>query len=94
MAILMQLHAPEWTKEQYDQLAGTVAPGGKAPAGCLFHIAAQLPGGGLQVIDVWESREALDRFNEQQIMPTAQRLGMAQPAQEPQVTEVHNFIKG
>ena len=94
MAILMQMQAPEWTKEQYEQLAQAVAPGGKAPAGCLFHVSAPLQGGGVQVIDVWESQEAMQRFTEQQVMPAAQRLGMAQPAQAPQVTEIHNFIKG
>ena len=93
MAVLMSLQAPEWTQQQYDQLANAVAPGGKMPEGCALHIAAPLPGGGWQVIDVWESREALDRFNEQIVMPAAQRLGLPQPPQAPQVVEIHTYMK-
>jgi hypothetical protein len=91
MAILMQLQAPQWSPQQYEQLANTVAPGGKMPDGCLVHVAAPLPGGGVQVVDVWESREAMDRFTQQSVMPAAERLGM-QPGQEPQVVEILNYL--
>jgi hypothetical protein len=93
MAVIIHLHAPEWTQEHYDQLAREVTPERKLPAGCLVHIAGPLPGGGWQVIDVWESREACDRFTEQKIMPAAQRLGIPQPASAPQVVEAHTFMK-
>jgi hypothetical protein len=92
MAILMQMRAPEWTKEQYDALHDAMVLGGTLPAGCLFHVSTPLPGGGFQVIDVWESAEALNRFNEQTVMPAAQRIGIPQPNQEPQILEVNEYM--
>ena len=94
MAVLVHMQAPGWSQQQYNQLAAEVAPDGKVPAGCLVHIAAPLPGGGIQVIDVWESREKCDQITEQKIMPAAQRLGIPQPTSAPQVVEVHNWMKG
>jgi hypothetical protein len=93
MAILMRMEVPEWTQEHYDRLAGEVTPDGKLPAGCLTHVSAPLPSGGWQVVDVWESREAMDRFTTEKIMPAAQRLGIPQPATAPQVTDIHKLIK-
>jgi hypothetical protein len=35
--------------------------------------------GGLRVVDVWESQDALDAFVRDQLMPALQRLGIAFP---------------
>ena len=35
--------------------------------------------GGLRVVDVWESQEALDTFVRDQLMPALQRLDIALP---------------
>jgi hypothetical protein len=45
------------------------------PAGLIAHLAAPMEGGGWQIIETWESEEALASFVNETIMPVAQELG-------------------
>jgi hypothetical protein len=49
------------------------------------------------ITDVWESREAYDRFQDERLMPAVQKVSGVDPASSPQptVTEfaVHNYFK-
>ena len=78
---------PGATLEQYDQVDQQMGP--EAPDGARVHIAGKTDRG-FMVIEVWESREHIDRFME------SSGLGEAmQEAQvpEPEITEfeVHTF---
>lgn len=58
------------------------------PAGLILHLALQRPEGGLQYIDVWESKAHWDRFAEERLHPVVhpivtELLG-AQPSEPPQ----------
>ncbi len=48
--------------------------GPEPPAGLLVHLAIELPEGGLRYIDVWESKEASDRFTEERLHPVVHSL--------------------
>jgi hypothetical protein len=49
------------------------------------------------ITDVWESREAYDRFREERLFPAIQNVSGMDPASGPQptITEfaVHNYVK-
>ncbi len=45
--------------------------GSEPPAGCLVHAVVRVEGG-LRYIDVWESREACDRFLDERVHPALQ----------------------
>jgi hypothetical protein len=65
-------------------------PNGPGPHGALFHWATQTSEG-LQVTDVWESREQFQEFSDSQIGPFSAEVGIPGP---PQVTfhDVHNYM--
>ena len=76
--------------QQYDELNGQVGPD---PDGLIVHIAAK-GAGGMRIIDVWESKEAFERFQTEMIMPAMEGQGMgAEGPDEPppmEELEIHN----
>ena len=57
---------------------------GTAPAdGCILHAVVRIDGG-LRYIDIWESREACDRFLEERVHPVLQAAFKAAGAALPQ----------
>ncbi len=91
MAITAVFKVPTMTSEQYDKVIKELeVKGVGAPDGRLHHVAS-LDGGGLLVVDIWESEEKLDKFS-QVLIPTLEGVGVT-PA-EPEIRPVHNIIKG
>jgi hypothetical protein len=78
-----------WTVGQYDELIEKVDFGGRG-GGVLFHWASPTDDGVL-VVDVYESREAADRFARDRFGPASQQLGMPMP--EMTEYEVHNYVQ-
>ena len=78
--------------EEYDRLDREVGPN---PEGLIVHIAAK-SGDGMKIIDVWESKEAYDRFEQEMLMPAMGRIGLATPDRPPprDEFEVHNMRRG
>ncbi len=66
------------------------AAGLGSPQGRLYHLCFGDPSS-LRVIDIWESEAAFGTFG-QQLMPILAELGI-DPGQ-PDISEVHNVIKG
>lgn len=66
--------------------------------GLLLHWAGELDGK-WTVTDVWESREAYDRFREERLFPAIRSVSGVDPASgggpQPTITEfeVHNYVK-
>ena len=58
--------------------------------GGLFHWVTKT-GDGIRVVDVWESREAFDRFAQEKIGPITQEVGIPS-APELTFYEVHNYL--
>ncbi len=78
---------PGGTEAQYLALSRELADA-PAPAERRF-VAAGALGDGWQVVQVWDSREALDAFNQQWLFPAMQRLGSAS---FPALPEVRDFV--
>jgi hypothetical protein len=75
----------------YDDVIGRLeAAGAGTPAGRLYHVALE-SAGQIQVFDVWDSQESFEAFGKT-LLPIMAELG-ADPGQ-PQVSPVHNIIKG
>jgi heme-degrading monooxygenase HmoA len=77
------------SREQYDRLNGEI---GQDPEGLILHTSSE-KGGSMRVIDVWESKEAFERFEQETLMPAAGRAGIEMPDGPPQRDEfeVHNM---
>jgi hypothetical protein len=82
---------PGATQQHYDAVLGELGVGlGAAPEqGELFHAAGSYESG-WRVIDVWESREALDAFFRDRLAGALERAGMPSPL-PPQVLEIYNL---
>jgi quinol monooxygenase YgiN len=79
MAVCLIFDGPGVTQAQYDQVRNEVAPGDRAPAGSLYHVAGPTENGWC-VVEVWESQEALNRFVEGKLRQALQKAGIsAQP---------------
>lgn len=90
VAVIMDLDGA--TVEQYDQVIAKMgfSPGGPGGPGGLFHWVTSTDQG-LRVTDVWESREAFEKFAQEQIGPRTAEVGVPSP---PKISfeEVHNYL--
>ena len=91
MAVGVQLDVKGMTLDQYDQVVQKMGfrPGGPGGPGGLFHWVTKTSDG-IRVTDVWQSREAFERFSKEKIGPLTQEVGVPAPP-EIQFFEVHNY---
>jgi heme-degrading monooxygenase HmoA len=75
--------------EDYDRLNGEI---GQDPEGLILHHASQ-SGNGVRICDVWESKDAYERFERDTLMPAAERAGLQMGGERPprDEYEVHNM---
>jgi len=92
VAVGIQQDFKGMTLDQYDAATQQMGltPRGAGPAGSLFHWVTNTDNG-VRVTDVWESREAFEKFAQEKIGPTMQALGVdVHP--EIQYFDVHNYM--
>ena len=56
-------------QEQYDAVNEKLDAQGDPPAGLVVHAAGQGEDGRWRIIEVWESRDQFERFNEERLTP-------------------------
>ena len=79
-------------RAQYEQIAKIVDVMGNRPPGLLLHAASELPDGGVQIVDVFDSAEALEAFGQQRIFPAFAEAGiLADMKARPQPTGYEPF---
>ena len=82
---------PGFTPDKYDEAIKQLEEAGAgAPAGRIHHLALESEGE-IQVLDVWESEEALNAFAAT-LVPVLSGLGVE--LKPPMVSRVHNVIEG
>ena len=71
MALVMIQEPPEemFRPEMYDKVNEKVGLSGNEPEGLIAHTIGQDDAGKWRIVDVWESREAYDRFTEERLRP-------------------------
>jgi hypothetical protein len=92
MAIAVVINFKGVSLKQYDQVvdrmgferSGTGGPGG------IFHWVTQTEDG-LRITDVWESKDAFERFAHEQLGPHTAAVGITE---QPEMTyyDVHNYL--
>ena len=92
MAIAVEMNFRGATMEQYDQIIEKMGltPAGATPPGAISHWVAKTDDG-MRVVDVWETREAFDRFAQEKIGPYSAEVGITD-APETRFYEVHNHL--
>jgi hypothetical protein len=80
----------------YDGVNAEMDIANDPPEGLIFHWAGEVDGK-WTITDVWESREAHQRFREERLFPAIQKVSGMDPASGPQPTTtefaVHNYVK-
>ena len=94
MAVGIRLKFDGGKQEQYETVHRSMNVDSDPPEGMIFHCAGPIDAG-WGVIDVWESREAFDRFVGSRLMPAVQAAGDGAFPSPPDVKEfpVHNYSK-
>jgi hypothetical protein len=82
--------------DMYDGVNAAMDIDNDPPAGMIFHWAGEVDGK-WTITDLWESREAYDRFREERLFPAIRKVSGRDPAEGPQPTTtesaVHNYAK-
>ena len=89
MAVLYIFESPQARLDVYDRVRAEVDAEG-IPEGAICHVACKRDGGGLFVMEVWESEEAHDEFNEE-VQERIRKAGGA-PRPEPKKMPVYNMV--
>ena len=80
----------------YDGVQAAMGIRDNPPDGLVFHWAGEVDGK-WTITDVWESREAYERFREERLFPAIKQVSGMDPETGPQPTisefAVHNYIK-
>jgi len=94
VAVAVQLDFRGATLRQYDEINERIGllPGGPASREELFHWVMETDDG-FRVVDVWETREAFERFEREKLSPIYEEVGVLNPP-EIQFFEVHNYFAG
>jgi hypothetical protein len=91
MAFVRLFDNPEGTQEQYDAASEQLGiTSENLPDGGVLHVAGPSPNGGWRVVEVWESEEAAQKFDEETLLPLLQSVGVDRP--EPETWSVHNLV--
>ncbi len=94
VAVAVQLDFEGATLEQYDEINERIGllPGGPASREELFHWVMKTDHG-FRVVDVWETREAFERFAQEKLAPIYEEVGVLH-LPEIQFFEVYNYLAG
>jgi hypothetical protein len=92
--VMVLIEIEDLGPDAYDQMVSRMdahtADGSNHPA--VSHTAAASEGGGVTVVDLWDSPEAFGSFAEEQVGPAGAEVGLG-PI-EPRFVPVHNTIAG
>jgi hypothetical protein len=82
--------------DMYDRVQEALDLASDPPDGLIFHWAGEVDGK-WTVSDVWEAREAYDRFRDERLFPAIQQVSGMNPASGPQPTvsefAVHDYLR-
>ncbi|MEO6795493.1 MAG: hypothetical protein ABI401_16240 [Candidatus Dormibacter sp.] len=93
MVIAEIIEIPRGSKEKYDEVIAEVGlSGSKLAPGQLVHFAGPMPGGGWQIVNVWESQEASDSW-EKVMVPARRKAGLPDTIPPTKVYPVHRLAK-
>jgi hypothetical protein len=94
VAVGVQIYHRGATLEQYDQVAEVLGllPGSPMPWQGLFHWVTKTHDG-IRVVDVWQSRDAFEKFLDEKVVPIYRDIGVTDPP-EIKFFDVHNYFAG
>ena len=98
MAVLMTMDIPV-PREIAEAVSAAMGAEGDPPDGLIAHVMTKTPDG-VHVVDIWESREQFDKFSNEQLRPTMQKvldergISLDGPPPEPTFEEGFDLVPG
>lgn len=80
MAVAFLIEFADFTPEQSAAVMRELGLDTDPAAGQLFHLEGPMEGGGMRIVDVWESAETFQVFAHNRLGPAFERAGAALPA--------------
>lgn len=90
MAVAMFMHLTGMSPSQYDRVIARLELDVSPPAGQVLHVVAEAAGG-VEVCDVWHTRETAEAFVRDRFEPGCAGLGL-RPRVECEVVPLHNLF--
>lgn len=89
MPTVMLMEWPGVTQDQYNRVLSDLGLDTNPPAGGIFHVAG-FTAGTLRVLDIWDSQQAFERFQQDRLTASVQKAGITS---QPKVLffPVHNL---
>jgi hypothetical protein len=91
VAIAVLMEFPSGTVEQYDAVIAEMELGGTPAPHGVFQVAGPKEGGGIRIVDVWDSQGAFEDFARNKIVPITEKHGIEAPTVT--VWPAHNILK-
>lgn len=97
MAVLLTMDAP-LSLEDATAVGNAMDIYDNPPDGLIAHVMTKTPDG-MHVVDIWESREDFEKFNEERLMPATQQVmterGISMdPLPQPTFEEAFDLVRG
>jgi hypothetical protein len=92
MAVTFVLEIPDGTADQLDEAVKRLGVGpNNLPEGQIAHVQVVTDGGGVRVIDVWDSEEAFGRFMQEKLAALIAE-GVMPAVEPPPIQQVHRVF--
>jgi hypothetical protein len=83
----------EASREEYDQVSEKLDAANNPPEGLIVHTGAEIGGGKMKVVDIWESQGNYDDFVQNRLGPAVAQVNPDAPQPDTQVHEVFDLVK-
>ena len=95
VAFVQEFDASDRSTSNYDAIAEQLNAQVDPPDGVIIHTAGFTGDGRFRIFDVWESKEQLQQFLEQRLMPIVREVTEGQDLQPPreEIYELHDLVK-
>ena len=92
MAVLV-IQEFEGTRDEYEQVNEKIDPENNPPSGLILHCGADIGGGKLRVVDVWESQDDFQSFVQGTLIPAINEVNPDAPQADVQMHELIDLVK-
>ncbi len=80
MSVAFLIELADFTPEQSAAVLRELGLDANPAAGQVFHLEGPMEGGGMRIVDVWESQEVFETFVREQLGGAFARVGLTLPA--------------
>jgi hypothetical protein len=80
MAVAFLIEIPDFTPEQSAAVLRELGLDTNPAAGQVFHLEGPMEGGGMRIVDVWDSPEAFQAFAQERLAAAFLKAGTTFPA--------------